>query len=76
MPSVVDRDVVMRRIPVYEFRLVHDSTSAASSACNDTSLGECLYNIYETALHGGLSEEDQVPNARRPTYCMLAAPQA
>ena len=35
MRSVVDRDVVMRRIPVYEFRLAHNSTSAASSECTE-----------------------------------------
>jgi len=35
MRSVVDRDVVMWRTPVYEFRLAHNSTSAASSECND-----------------------------------------
>jgi len=35
MRSVVDRDVVMRRIPVYKFRLAHYSTSATSSECND-----------------------------------------
>ena len=33
--SVVDRDVVMRRIAAYEFRLAHNSTRAASSECNN-----------------------------------------